>query len=249
MKQREFYQEDASPIQKGDVIAIIDEMTDSVPASTDEYIDTLNTLWKARKRSGWGVGAMLARLEGRLKADYERWIAENKSRAEFKRLMGDNAEADIPIKSLSEWFERFGDRVDLSYPQARLCIGLFEGTTREIGEELGTKKFAVVRALPEPVREKLIVEAVKNDWTTDELKDRAEEARGKITQRETEKVEREKEAKKIERTITIDIVIEDKRLKKNELLIQCGSEEERDLFNEALYMVMDRIKARIYSQK
>lgn len=247
---RKYFQEEIEKINdKPDLVAMIEEMVDSVPISSEEFIDTINTLWKARKRSGWGVGAMLARLDRRLKDDYKKWIDENKSRADFKKLMGDNIDkSEIPIKSLNEWFEKHGESVDISYPQARLCISLFEGTTKEIGDELGTKKYAIVRTLPEPVREKVIQEIIVNDLDAERAKDLVEKTQNRLDNRDAAKTEREKTIKKVNRQIMIDIIVDDDRLADNEILLKCGSEEEKDLLNEALDSVIEQIKLRMYSQ-
>jgi hypothetical protein len=116
---------------------------------------------------------MFKRREEIIQRNYEGWRKMHKSKNE-----------EPPVGSRREWFSLHKDEMKMSYDQARNCMRLFSGTTKEVGEQLGVKKFKIISGagLPESTKEKLITETVVKGLPSSKVKERVDEELKKINE-------------------------------------------------------------------
>jgi len=203
-------------------LEIYNDKIKDVKFSSDETIEIINNLFHFNEFHAWVIGEMFCRIDDMIFNNHPNYEKYN---------------------SMDKWFNEHEHKLDFSRDMARNYMAARRAFDPETLEAVGVTKAALLSKITDKkLREETLKTVIEDNLSTSDAKKIIDEAREKISEEiKIAKEEKKEETKKQEKKINKDIVINNytyatnKKIKKNQVLFECESEELLGLFlNEVL---------------
>lgn len=215
-------------------LEIYNEKIKDVKFSSDETIEIINNLFHFNEFHAWVIGEMFCRIDDMIfnkHINYEKY------------------------NSMDKWFNEHEHKLDFSRDMARNYMAARRAFDPETLQAVGVTKAALLAKIPDKIeREKTTKMVIKNDLSTSDVKKAIEEVKEKISEEnKLAKEEKKEEEKKRDKKINKDIIINNythatnNKIKKNQVLFECESEELLGLFLEEVLKRKSEIKKSMFN--